>query len=328
MSGSQSRVRGPEQSHLLTRDVSQESKQELHARVQRMHECSLEEMRLHCLALVRQEHLSEHAEESDDWKSATGDDDDEMDCEIDLRDEDDLFDEGSDRGDGLDEVAVRLDEDESSEARDDEAGPSFTLQVIDGRCRLVVPHWFRFRPTTAEGEQWIAAAEQRLESLERFARWLTDNRSKFLETADPWDLGVDALDELKNDTCSVTEKGLVKLVGADGSWNRHQRGAFLSWDDGSLPLSFFTSPEAKRSWAAQAFVQSCKSDRIHVSREILDGTKGITQPKGKAGKISIRNASLGGLDFRESIIRICMNSGATWDLVIEDYRLRILRSFE
>ena len=296
---------------------------ELKARIQRMNECSAEGMRMLCASLVREGCLSDGAEGEG---SLSEEERADLDSEIDLRDEDEYTAESSST-ETLAEDAIRADGLDSGGLPIGNKS-LFTLQVMEETCRFVVPHWFSFQDPGSETNEWLKAAHQKFDSLERFALWVTSHRSEFLRTADPWDLGCKALEELQNGTPSTTEAGLTNLAGIEGQWNRHQRDAYIVWEDGELPLGFFTGKNAKLAWAAQALTQFHKKENIAIPAEILDQSEGITKPKTKRETANLRMGPLQSLGADELIARICVVAGVNWDEVLAAHRHRILQSFQ
>jgi len=276
-----------------------------------------------CGSLVREGLLSDEAEGEG---SLSEEERDDLDSEIDLRDEDEHSDESS-SAESIGEDAIHADESDT-DGLPIENQSMFTLQVMDGTCRFVVPHWFRFHDPSSEANEWLKAAHQKFDDLERFAQWATNKRPEFLLTADPWDLGCNALEELQNGSPSVTETGLTKLAGIEGQWNRHQRDAYIVWEDGEIPLGFFIGQNAKRAWAAQAFTQFHKNENTPITAVILDQSEGITKPKTAKGTANLRMGSLDGLDADELIARICVIAGVNWNEVLTAHRQHILQSFQ
>jgi hypothetical protein len=206
----------------------------------------------------------------------------------------------------------------------------FTLKVDDsGICRLQIPSWFRYQESHPSGQEFVDEGHDLLATLEKIANWLTGHRSAFLKTADPWDLGADALEELKKGMPSITEGGFMKLAEIfDTQFNRHRRHAALVWSDAHMPLRFLFGDEAKCAWVANAIVQRRQNKKEPITEETLDKWATIKLPKKKADKNPIKGTRTDGSTPSELIQKACLIAGVTWDDVVERYRKNMLGAFQ
>jgi hypothetical protein len=215
----------------------------------------------------------------------------------------------------------------------EEAGDSaamFTLKVDDsGICRLQVPSWFRYEESHPCGQEFVDEGHDMLATLEKIAAWLTKHRPGFLKTADPWDLGVDALDELKKGMPSITEDGFMQLAGiSDSQFNRHRRHAALYWSDAHMPLRFLFGDEAKCAWVANAIVQRRRNTKEPITERILEKWATTKLPKEKGDKNRIKGIRIDGSSTTELIQKACLTAGVTWDDVVARFRENMLGAFQ
>lgn len=307
----------------VRRNPTTEGAQEHATRTQRWKEGAPEEWQ----AMLRDAECDgDLVRRSESLESAILDDLDEgaMDGEIDLGDEDDIpigGIEGHDNLEGADFLMGGSDAGILGTSTD----RVFRIVVNHGLCRLETPRWLVGRPTHDEGYGIMDEPYQRLDTLQRLVKWLNENRKQFLLDPDPWYLGIDALEELRRGKPSVTEDGFLRLLELSGiTINREKRHAAMSWEDGSLPLDFLFSSQAKQAWAANALLQRYSSDPIRI--EDLARTTHLTSPKdGKTAK-AIKNATLNGLDFENFIRRVCLEAGTAWNGVLPVLHSRLSNS--
>lgn len=246
-------------------------------------------------------------------------DDGAVDCEMNLGDEDDLPTEQAeplDKLEGADFAVGEMDELRPNEA----ANSGFRMVVRDDQCRLELPPWLAGRPSREDGDHPLANPFERLEFFQHLARWLNDNRPAFLLDPDPWNLGVNALVEFREGKPSVTETGLLALLGGSSKdLTRWKRYAVLVWADGSLPLEFLFSIQAKVAWAANVLLQKYQSLDENVVNRMTD----LTAPKQGNAKAAIMANRIDSLDFENFILRVCLDAGVAWKHVLPVLRSRI-----
>jgi hypothetical protein len=313
---SQGRSQRPERSR--KKQATQEGVQEHAVRIQAWKEGSPETWQAMLRDAARDGELV-RTPESEEQAPLDDLDEDAVDCEMDLGDEDDLSSEQSEAFDKLEGADFAVGE--SDDVRPEEsASLGFRIVVRDGHCRLEVPHWLAGTPSREDGEHPLEDPFQRLEFFQHLAGWLNDNRSAFLLDPDPWNLGVNALAELKGGNPSVTEKGLLALLEGRGKditrWKRH---AILVWADGSLPLKFLFSIQAKVAWAANVLLQKYPTLNENALNRVTD----LTTPKLGKAKNPIKTNSLDSLEFDKFILRVCLEAGVAWKHVLPVLHSRI-----
>lgn len=278
--------------------------------------------------------------ESEGLVSAYPDDESSVDEDLDLPDTEGLSDpydeDDSSAPDGNDDFdkhegeafVAGCDSEQTGEVGDSAA--MFTLKVDDsGICRLQIPSWFRYKKSHPSGQETIDEGHDLLATLEKIADWLTRYRPEFLKSAHPWDLGVNALDELKKGMPSITENGFMQLAEiSDSQFNRHRRHASLHWSDAHMPLRFLFGDEAKCAWVANAIVQRRQNTKEPITEETLEKWASIGLPKEKVAKNRIKGIRIDGATPSELIQKACLSAGVTWDDVVTRYRDNILGVFQ
>ncbi|MEM6915941.1 MAG: hypothetical protein AAF491_05180, partial [Verrucomicrobiota bacterium] len=247
----------------------------------------------------------------------------------DLGDEDAISSEETDRLDEFpgNEFRLGLDDENPESGNTFQSSEAwFRIVVESERCTLETPRWLAGTPPRDNGAHPLEEPFQRLETLQRLASWLTERRRAFLNEPDPWNLGVDALEELEKGHPSVTEVGLMRLLGFKAEINRHKRYCEFVWPDGTLPLEFLFRPEAKQAWVASALVQRYRDKPL--TEETLAKVDSLTMPKSQKEKRSRLSQKIDSLSFPQFIQRLCIEVGVSWSNVLSTYRDRILLEFQ
>ena len=185
----------------------------------------------------------------------------EMDAKMSFDDEDELTD---DYAEETVEPEIELTPDGTCPQNDDSPFREehvLTIQVSrKAACHFLGPG-FSAIPKTPLGESVLQAWNQRLETLEKLAAWLQENRQEFLKSGDIWDLGCNALQEAENGLRPYERKCLANELGINkDTFNKYLRGGLtLAWPDGQCDLAkVFFGREAKWAWVVSAFLQYCR----------------------------------------------------------------------
>ena len=272
--------------------------------------------------------------------SASPDDEGPIDEDLDLPDTEGLFDpydeddpwasDGRIDNEANEGGAFDAGRDSGQSGDDGDSAAMFTLKVDgSGKCRLQIPSWFRYQESHPNGQEIIDEGHDLLATLEKIAAWMTEYRPGFLKTVNPWDLGVDALEELKDGKPSVTEDGFLQLAKiSDSQFNRHRRHAAFYWSDGHIPVGFLFSDEAKCAWVANAIVQRRTNTKEPITERILGKWAAIRLPKEKEDKNRIKGIRIDGSSSTELIQKACLTAGVTWDDVVARYRKTMIGAFQ
>lgn len=273
------------------------------------------------------------ATEWDDTDAEESEPEDAMDGELSLADEDDSSHEGWDDDPSFrPDVASRPGECENVE---DEIAQDtvFELLIRDGICRLERPQWMRCRAASPRGQDELDEGNRRLLLLEGVAQWLNEHRREFLQNADPWFLGCEALAELRVGYASVSPGDFLDLanlrsIAGESLFSRNKKATALSWEDGTQSLEFLFGDEARKAWVANAVAQFAVESGLKLSIERLKKVEGITVPKKQRGKAALSGQSVDALDLGQFIVRANFMAGTKWENVLTAYRERLNSSIQ
>lgn len=258
--------------------------------------------------------------------------DDGTDAEIDLADEDAAFIEDWDENPTTrPDAAFSPTSDRGEEDERPESEPVIELVVGDGVCRVQRPIWMRFHARTPFGQDSIDDFDRRFSVLEHMAGWLTQHRGNFLLEPDPWHLGCEALNELREGRASVSPGAFLQLTGihalaGDSLFSRYTTGCVLAWEHGTLQLDFLFGREARMAWVANAVAQLAAESKSKLSDDVLERFQHITVPRNSKEKNRLMGREIGSLDFGDFIARANLMAATKWTEVLATHRAQILQS--
>lgn len=261
-----------------------------------------------------------------------------MDCEIDLADEDGVHAEDS-QPDPREFIGLGRHPCRAFISDQNSVGEFFDLElrVRDGKCLLLRPHWARGESLGGAGSQDIDELGVRLGTLEAVGEWLERERRGFLDCPEPLALGVDALKEMETGLPSVSPSAFLRLSGIDKTitalsgqshkkesdvkslFSRYIGGCHLVWGDGSLPLAFLFSLEARKAWVASAVLQAVDRSGQPLTKERLEKYESISIPKSADEKDNLLGMSAASLSFPDLIRKANLMVGTKWAEVVADY---------
>lgn len=272
------------------------------------------------LEQLRASHDVELGEDDGFTDVALDDLDPNLDAEIDLRDED------SPDGEEWADDGPDQEEDAMLGAPSDDR---YALVVQDGACRLSVDGRLLYRPRTPLEQQVMYELDLRLRTLARIAVWLTDKRSRFLQTRDIWDLGCDALRELSEGRPAVVQRhflrNLTETKGlSEASLSRYVRASNLVWYDGSGELGVLFGDSARRAWVANAVKQFVESRGEVVTSEMLNEYASAKVARSRGGRNRMLQRRVERMDLPSLIATANLLAGTKWSDVIDEYRNRLM----
>lgn len=275
-------------------------------------------------------HIEQDAE-TDGAGTVADDELDVIDAEIDLEDEDEERPEDLDNAPAeYSEPAFRL----GFEPQETDASPSFEPGLgifIDGsECRFQLPRWAGLAARTDEGQRFLDELENRFLVLDQIAKWLSRERGGFLQTADPWALGVHAFEEFRKNQAPVSPQSFLAVTGieklaSEESFSRYVRDCHLVWSDGTAPVAILFGSEARLAWVANAVTQSVRKQGRVLSQPLLDSYRDISKPRGREERRRILAASVDSLGFPELVMKATAIAGVGWSEVLAAYEERMIK---
>jgi hypothetical protein len=214
---------------------------------------------------------------------------------------------------------------------------SIELRVEGDKCRLLRPHWMPIEAVTQTGEDFLDEVGTRFGALEAVGKWLGKHRKGFLKQPEPIALGVNALQEMKDGLPSVSpgaflrlsgiEAGITRLAGSNSKkkgdvnslFSRFIEGCHLVWNDGSLPLDFIFSIEARKAWVASAVLQVCEEAKSPLTKNRLAKYLKITVPKSSVEKKTLSDMNVSSLSFPDFIRSANCMAETNWSDVVDSY---------
>ena len=181
-----------------------------------------------------------------------------------------------------------------------------------------------------EGQRFLDEAGNRFIVLEQIARWLSRERAQFLDTADPWLLGCNALEELRAGQVLVSQESYLEVTGvgrlaSKESFSRYTRDCILVWPDATAPLSILFDSTARRSWVANALVQLLKNQKPVLNKALLDNYRNVTKPRRKDEKACVLAAAVESLSFAEVVMKATLMADVGWSDVLAEYEERMIK---
>ena len=240
----------------------------------------------------------------------------EMDAEIDISDEDTIFSDADDWSE--DEEFVGGDS-----ARNLIAQSRFEIIVRnDDSCYVPTEARLIRKSLTPLGTQVLDELAIRMATIRQISNWLSERRTLFLRTCDIWDLGCEALEDMRQGRLPVQQKSFSSCVGlgsvSEASLSRYIRETQLVWGNGSGPLDILFSKAAQRAWVANAFKQFCLCNEIEITEELLSNPSSVRAPR------QTITAPVDNMDLFEFIKKANQQANTRWKDVLENYWDRIL----
>ena len=204
---------------------------------------------------------------------------------------------------------------------------SFSLVVTGDSCSFAKPDWAGcYTPRTPVGQQVLHEVSGRFALLDRFARWLQENRRAFLRSMDLWDLGPRDMLELESGRVSVLQKDILGMFQlqtpvSEASFSRFIRASTLVWGDGVAPLNILFSEAAGIAWVARGVWLFAGGS---LTAAVLRNNAGIKVQKGKANRNKSGATPIGSMDFQSFIEYANRQAGTKWSAVLERYQDRML----
>lgn len=248
----------------------------------------------------------------------------ELDSEFELVDEDNATIEAIDGSSTDLEVAFSLGQHtmESEWSAVIESG--LRIIVYGDSCRLHLPSWAGgFEPRSKSGQRVLDELANRFIVLGRVADWLSQSRKRFLSSADPWDLGGDALREMRSGQVPVSPRsfleltGIGKLVKAE-TFSRYTRECFLLWPDATAPLSILFDLRARLAWVGNVIRQLVEEQGRTLDAVDLDKLRKLTKPRTQTEKQKLHAASVDSLSFTEVPMKATVMANVGWSDVIAE----------
>jgi len=262
------------------------------------------------LADLRAEGHIESAAEAEMMDGPEHETDPELDSELDLGDEDQAVLESWDGEKGEQGVAVCALGTNAFESAGSELVEKAGLEIIveGNTCRLHLPSWAGFESRTELGQRILDELGNRFAVLERVAIWLSGARKQFLVSADPWDLGCSALQEMRSGQVPVSPQSFLELSGfkklaKPEAFSRYTRECFLVWPDATEPLSILFGPLARQAWVGNVIKQLSREQGRMLSARDLEELRGIAKPRSKSERERLHLASVDSLGFSELLMR-------------------------
>ena len=314
---------GPERKKTGIKEISTEDQARIGAMVQTTVEGTPRQMQQTLAALEASGELGPDEDIVQD--EVAGDDQaSEMDTEVDLGDEDEpLAREWEDDG------APLSDSDADGERNATPFAPlRFEIVVFDGRCTVPIDsRWIR-NPCTANGagQKTLYALSSRVWTLQRIAAWLADRRSEFLRLRDIWQLGCEALEDVKQGRIPIQQKSFLDCAGLNPRVSRDNLSRFIratdiAWSDGSAPLDIIFSTAAHRAWVANAVKQFVEERQEKVTPEFLAAYQMVKVKRSE--EPSLLRMRTGKMDLPSFIQKANMLAGTQWAEVIAQYGERM-----
>ena len=268
-------------------------------------------------------------------------DEEEMDCDLDLADEDD---DGT-AEDTITEAQVSVpyagrwgeeslafDSSQKFELCFYKTGEHMACKVSrDPRCGF-----FSNSPRAAA---ILDELTSRYEVLERMGEWIATNRSDFVRTVDLWDFVKDALHEAENKKVSVLQKDFIEIADLDSmfsessqrksiaaSFSRFIKHTVFSFEDaGMMPVSQLFSTEARCAWVARAFYDTCRISKLDMDKSVkaLSAARADMGNRAERGRKTIES-----MGREEAAALLCQLARVGGAKVVEMYGDKISRNKE
>jgi hypothetical protein len=258
------------------------------------------------------------------------DTDPEIDAEVELDDEDDAtleaWDEVSAKPEGA-TGALGEDSTESDGSALIESG--FEIIVEGDACRLHLPPWAGFESRTELGQRILDELANRFTVLGHVAGWLSEARKHFLVTADPWQLGCEAIKEMRSGHVPVSPQSFLEMTGISKlakpeAFSRYTRDCFLVWPDATAPLSILFASRARQAWVGNILTQLAEEQGRELTAADLAPLRTITKPRAKIEKQKLLAASVDSLSFSEVLMRATLLANEGCSEVLAEYGKRII----
>ena len=158
-----------------------------------------------------------------------------------------------------------LDEFDGEEPDDDNPNAFFLVVTIDakGKAHCSAPSFDAYlsaTPLTQLGENCLYELSSRGETLTKLAKWLEENRQKFLKSREIADLGEKAREECMHKKLPIYQgrcqwgKSLADVLGVDdATCGRHIRNVKLKWDGVIASLEILFCQETHEAWAVSVY---------------------------------------------------------------------------
>ena len=313
----------------MRRNASAESKAWLGAVLQTVREGSAVAVQSLLADLRADGHImtAAEAEMVDDFEHDT---DPELDAEVELGDEDDAtleaWDEASAKPEG---ATAALGEDSTEYAGSALIESGLEIIVQGDICRLHLPSWAGFESRTESGQRILDELANRFTVLGRVADWLSVARKQFLVTADPWQLGCEAIKEMRSGHVPVSPRSFLEMTGIGKvakpeAFSRYTRDCFLVWSDGTAPLSILFDSRARRAWVGNILTQLAEKQGRELTTADLASLRTITKPRAKIEKQKLLSASVDSLSFSEVLMRATLLADEGCSEVLVEYGERII----
>lgn len=258
------------------------------------------------------------------------DTDPELDAEVELGDEDNATLEAWDEASTKQEGAVSALGEDSMESDGSVLIESGLGIVVEGDvCRLHLPPWAGFESRTEWGQRILDELANRFTVLGRIASWLSEARKQFLVTADPWQLGCEAIKEMRSGHVPVSPQSFLQMTGIGTfakpeAFSRYTRDCFLVWPDATAPLSILFDSRARQAWMGNILKHLAEEQGRVLTAADLASLRTITKPRAKIEKQKLLVASVDSLSFSEVLMRATLLANEGCSEVLAEYGERII----
>ncbi len=200
----------------------------------------------------------------------------------------------------------------------------FELIVEENRCVFYVPDWVgRYRGVTSIGRRAIYEIDSRLEVLQIIAEWLGTERSAFLSNPDWLNLGPKDYEEVKSKVVTVTQETLRDYLLKDrkdiniqkSEFSRYLEACRIVWPNGSMPLKYLFSQEARMGWVAKSIKLAIENEGFALPN------KEIKRPRSKLERQSLLDMDYDydEMDVETFVIHLNELAKTSWREVYETY---------
>jgi len=258
-------------------------------------------------------------------------DEEQLDCEIELGDEDqEPIEELDGQGQGEVDVSVHPAELLSIDTGEERTA-QFEIRVSrspDGkwRCDFPRPAWMRGASDSDDADNDFNQITVRFALFDALSDWLTEKRQDFLDRPEPLALAIEALDEMHAGCPSVVPSEFLRRSGigdilVEAGSNTEKAGGDASllsrlsseteivWPDGRMPLDFLFCHEARVAWVASSVRQFIERDLKKTFDPQLLPAEEPRIPKDKAERERLSAMQTSSLTLPEFITRCCQMAG-------------------
>ena len=253
----------------------------------------------------------------------------ELDSEVDLGDEDDATLEAWDEPSTNLEGAVSVPGKNSAESEGSALIESGLEIIVEGDgCRLHLPTWAGFESRSELGRRILDELANRFVALGRVADWLSKTRKQFLVSADPWHLGCDAFEEMRDGHVPVSPQSFLEMTGIGKlakaeAFSRYTKDCFLVWPDATAPLSILFDSRSRQAWVGNVMAQLANKQAKRLDAAALDRFRTVAKPRSTREKQKLLAASLDSLSFVEVLMKAALMANVGCSEVLAEYGERI-----